>query len=711
MTEDRRSAPKDLTDHRLYLNRELSLLRFNQRVLAQALDRDTPLLERLRFLTITTTNLDEFFEVRAASHQEKAAHGSTTRTVDGRTSGETLLDIASQAHELVTQQYQVLNETLLPALADAGVHLMKRTGWTPAQAIWLQRYFMEQVLPVLTPMGLDPAHPFPRILNKSLNFVVLLSGEDAYGRDAGIGVVQVPRALPRLIQLPPECSTGPDDYVLLSSIVHAHIELLFPGMDVNGCYQFRVTRNGDLWVDEEEVEDLLQAMQGELPERGYAEPVRLEVADDCPDDVASFLLDKFELAPRDLYRVDGPVNLNRLGYLRDLVDRPDLKYKPFAPRVPRRAAYEKNLFESIARNDILLHHPYESFGLVVELLRQAANDPNVLAIKQTLYRTGGDSAVVKALIDAARKGKQVTVVIELRARFDEANNIDLATQLQEVGALVIYGTVGYKTHAKALLIIRREHDVLRRYSHLATGNYHSGTARAYTDIGYLTVDQDIGEDLQRLFTQLTGLGTVQDLSVLLQSPFTLHRTLLTRIDAEAKRARQGLPARIIAKMNALTEPAVIRELYRASQAGVKIDLIIRGACCLRPGVAGVSDNIRVISIVGRFLEHSRLYYFLGDKEPELWCSSADWMTRNLRRRVETCFPIRDAGIRERLLQEDLLNYLEPGVRAWHLGPDGKYTPTTPTEQGPPRDAQVALLSTLCGFEQPGEDSSPVHPHQ
>ncbi len=698
MTEDRRPAPKDLDDPRLYLNRELSLLRFNQRVLAQARDPETPLLERLRFLTITTSNLDEFFEVRAASHKEKAAHGSTTCTVDGRTSGETLLDIAEHAHELVQQQYEVLNRTLLPALAESGVRLIKRTKWNRSQAAWVSDYFEQQVLPVLTPMGLDPSHPFPRILNKSLNFVVLVAGDDAYGREASIGVVQIPRALPRLLRLPIHCSDGPDDYVLLSSIVHAHIERLFPGMDVNGCYQFRVTRNGDLWVDEEEVEDLLQAMQGELPERGYAEAVRLEVADDCPPDVATFLLDKFALAPRDLYRCDGPVNLNRLGYLRDLVDRPDLKYKPFNPRVPRRASYGGDLFEAVRQADILLHHPYESFGLVVELLRQAASDPQVLAIKQTLYRTGDESAVVKALIEAALKGKQVTVVIELRARFDEANNIDLATQLQEVGAIVVYGTVGYKTHAKALLIVRREDGELRRYSHLGTGNYHAGTARAYTDIGYLTAARDVGEDLHRLFTQLTGLGTVQELDVLLQSPFTLHRSLLERIDAEATRARTGREARIVAKMNALTEPAVIRELYRASQAGVQVDLIVRGACCLRPGVPGVSDNIRVMSIVGRFLEHSRLYYFAGDGKPELWCSSADWMTRNLRRRVETCFPIRDPNIAERLLGEDLLNYLEPGVRAWHLQADGTYIPTTASAESPTHDAQQALMAAICGFE-------------
>lgn len=699
MPEASLPVPTDFADPQLYLNRELSLLRFNARVLAQAEGEDTPLLERLRFLAITSTNLDEFFEVRAASHKEKAAHGASAATVDGRTSAQTLVDISAAAHDLVERQYRVLNDTLLPALRSAGVQLLKRAQWSPAQTAWISAYFEKQVLPVLTPMGLDPSHPFPRILNKSLNFVVLVQGEDAYGRDANIAVVQVPRALPRVIALPSACATGDHDFILLSSIVHAHIERLFPGMDVVGCYQFRVTRNGDLWIDEEEVEDLLQAMQGELPERGYSEAVRLEVAGDCPDEVASFLLAKFDLEDQDLYRVDGPVNLNRLGYLRELIDRPDLKYQSFNPRIPRRSSRGSDIFEAMSYGDILLHHPYESFSVVTDFLRQAAADPNVLAIKQTLYRTGDQSAIVELLIEAALKGKQVTVVVELRARFDEANNIDLATRLQEVGAIVVYGTVGYKTHAKALLVVRREDGQLRRYCHLGTGNYHSGTARAYTDIGYLTAAEDIGEDLHRFFTQLTGLGEVQPLDVLLQSPFTLHRALLQRIDAEAKRARIGRPARIIAKMNALTEPAVIRELYRASQAGVQVDLLIRGACCLRPGVPGVSENIRVLSIIGRFLEHSRLYYFLGAEEPELWCSSADWMTRNLRRRVELCFPIRDAKIRDRLLHEDLLNYLEPGVRAWHLQPDGNYIPTPASDSTPLHDAQVELLDDLCGFKQ------------
>jgi polyphosphate kinase len=688
--------PPDLSHPSLYLNRELSLLEFNQRVLAQALDAGTPVLERLRFLTISSTNLDEFFEVRAASHGERAAYGSPLRSVDGLTSGETLIAISKRAHELVEDQYEVLNDALLPALEEQGIRLLKREAWSDEQRRWIKRHFKRAIEPVLTPMALDPAHPFPRILNKSLNFVVLVEGDDAYGREAGLAIVQVPRALPRIIELPPESGAGVDDCVLLSSIIHAHIERLFKGMRVHGCYQFRVTRNGDLWVDEEEVGDLLKAIEGELPERHYAEAIRLEVAQDCSEDIARFLLDKFDLAPRDLYRVRGPVNLHRLQSLYELVERPDLKYEPFVPRLPRRASAGESIFDAIRLGDIVLHHPYEAFSPVVELLRQAAADPGVLAIKQTLYRTGGDSAVVAALIEAAHAGKQVTAVIELRARFDEQLNIDLAMRLQEVGANVVYGIVGYKTHAKLLMVVRREGESLRRYCHLGTGNYHVGTARTYTDIGYLTAREDVGEDVHRLFMQLTGLGAEEELAVLLQSPFTLLPKLIELIEAEGEHARAGQPARIIAKMNAITEPLVIQALYRASQAGVEIDLIVRGACCLRPGVPGVSERIRVRSIVGRFLEHSRLYFFLAGGEQRLFCSSADWMSRNLRRRVESCFPIDDPGIRERLVREDLEIYLAPNVLAWELDAEGRYTRSQPTNGTALRDAQRELLETVAG---------------
>ena len=673
-------SPEDDSDR--FLNRDLSLLEFNQRVLAQAQDPEVPLLERLFFLTITSTNLDEFFEVRAASHRERAIYAPQTRTIDGRTSEEILEAISVRAHELVEDQYQVFNEEILPALLLEGIRLIRRDHWNKAQTSWIEEYFTQQVLPVLTPIGLDQAHPFPRILNKSLNFIVSLKGEDALGRNVDLAVVQVPRTLPRVIELPKTEEEWDADWVMLSSIIHAHIHRLFDSVTVKGCYQFRVTRDGDLWVDEEEVEDLLTALQGELPERRYARPVRLEVAEDCPKSIAKFLLNEFSLEERDLYRVNGPVNLHRVVALCSSIDRPDLKYRHYVPQSSRWAQGPGTIFDAIRANDILLHHPYESFQPVLDLLQQAARDPDVLAIKQTLYRTGSESAVEAALLEAAQNGKQVTAVIELRARFDEANNIELATRLQEAGASVTYGIVGYKTHSKALMIVRREKGKLRRYCHLGTGNYHPGTAKAYTDIGFLTADKRIGNDVHRFFSQLTGVGEAPQLELLLQSPFTLLSTMLEHIENEALEAEKGNPSRILAKINALTEPRVIRALYRASQAGVPIDLIVRGACCLRPGLPGVSETIRVRSMLGRFLEHSRLYYFHAKGKKRLYASSADWMSRNLVRRVELCFPIRDEGIRDRILKDDLLNYLDDAVIAWDSDSEGRYTrmPLDPEEQ-------------------------------
>jgi len=674
-----------------FLNRELSLLEFNHRVLAQAQASSTPLLERLFFLTITSTNLDEFFEVRAAFHRERALHAPHVRSIDGKTSPEILEAISERAHSLVADQYRVLNDQLLPALEEQGVRILRRQHWGPARDAWVREFFEQQVLPVLTPIGLDQAHPFPRILNKSLNFILSLEGEDALGRNVDLAVVQVPRTLPRVIPLPPLSPESTSDFVLLSSVIHANIEQLFLSVQVTGCYQFRVTRDGDLWVDEEEVEDLLTALQGELPERRYARPVRLEVADDCPDDIAQYLLDQFDLEPRDLYRVEGPVNLHRLSALRESLDRPDLKYPHFTPRYPARLRSSENLFDVIRRADVLLHHPYESFQPVLELLLTAGRDPNVVAIKQTVYRTGSESSIAEALVQAAQNGKHVTAVIELRARFDEAQNIELATRLQEAGASVTYGIVGYKTHAKALMIIRREGGVLQRYCHLGTGNYHPGTAKTYTDIGYLTADPEIGEDVHRFFTQLTGVGEAPSLKHLIQSPFQLMRQVLEQIAFEAEEARAGRTSRIVVKINALTEPRVIRALYTASQAGVPIDLIVRGACCLRPGLPGVSENIRVRSVIGRFLEHSRLFYFYAAGKETLFASSADWMSRNLIRRVELCFPIQNPEIKARVLREDLLNYLEEGVLAWDSDADGHYQ-QVPADRSLAKDAQERLMA-------------------
>ena len=674
------------------LNRELSLLAFNHRVLEQARDPSTPLLERFRFLTIASSNLDEFFEIRVAGLKQQIAAGVAKPGPDGLTPQAAFAQVVAAVHALVDDQYHVLNDLLLPALAEQKIRILKRSVWTDQQRRWVKSYFLREALPVLTPIGLDPAHPFPRILNKSLNFIVSLEGKDAFGRTSGRAIVQAPRVLPRLIRLPQSATDGPDDFIMLSSVIHAFVGDLFPGMKVKGCNQFRVTRNSDLWVDEEESEDLLHALQGELFRRNYGDEVRLEVTTNSSADVTEFLLEQFELGRDDLYAVDGPVNLSRLSTLYELVDRPDLKYAPFTPGLPKRLRGGVDIFETMRERDIILHHPYESFSVVVDFVRQAAADPNVLAIKQTVYRAGKQSPLADSLLAAARAGKEVTAVVELRARFDEAANIDLATKLQELGAKVVYGIVGYKTHAKMLLVVRRESDVLRRYVHVSTGNYHIGTTRAYTDFGLLTANEAIGEDVHNVFQQLTGLGKATGLKKLIQSPFSLQQSLLEWIEREADAARHGKPARIIAKMNALIDPTIIEALYKASQAGVTIDLIVRGMCCLRPGVQGLSENIRVRSIVGRFLEHSRVFHFHAGGQRLTYCASADWMQRNFFGRVEICFPIEDPELRDRVIEEGLERYLDDDSQAWLLQPNGSYQRTTPGD--PPKRAQELLLAKL-----------------
>jgi polyphosphate kinase len=681
-----------LRDPSLYFNRELSQLDFNFRVLAQAQDPSIPLLERLRYLCISCTNLDEFFEIRAATVRH-AQEFALPVSPDGLPPATVLKRIHERAAELVDGQYRCWNEVLRPALSDAGVRILPRDAWTPAQAEWLRTHFREQIQPVLSPLGLDPAHPFPKILNKSLNIVVVLEGRDAFGRAGHLAVVRAPRSLPRIIQLPQDVSGGEHDFVFLSAVLSAFVDDLFPGLAVRGAYQFRVTRNSELIVDEDEVQNLALALRDELVGRGYLRAMRLEIARDCPDDIVRLLLENFELPDNAVYRINGPVNLNRAIQVYDLVQRPELKFPPFQSR-PLRGV--ESLFERIAESDVLLHHPYDSFAPVVELVRQAAEDPHVLAIKQTLYRTGRESQIVDALVQAARNGKDVTVVVELRARFDEEANLAFADRLQQAGVQVVYGVVGYKTHAKMLLIVRREGARLRRYTHLSTGNYHAGTARAYTDVGLLTAHPGIGADVHQVFQQLSGLAPAIELECLLQSPFTLHAGVLAKIEREARHARAGRPARIVAKMNALNEPAVVRALYAASQAGVEIDLIVRGACTLRPGVPGVSDNIRVRSLVGRFLEHSRVYWFANDGAPELYCSSADWLERNLLRRIEVCFPIVDPALAARVKAEALDNYLADNVNAWILQPDGAYQRLAPAEGERPHSAQQALLARLCG---------------
>ena len=687
--------PADLSAPDLYINRQLSLLEFNRRVLAQTEDPNTPLLERLKFLCIASSNLDEFFEIRVAGLRQAMELGVGQTGADNRSPQQLLREISQRTHALVEEQYRLLNDEVTPALAETGIRFLRRNEWTPAQQDWIRRYFETALLPILSPLGLDPAHPFPQVLNKSLNFIVSLEGRDAFGRNSGMAVVQAPRALPRIIQLPANLDgNGPYDFVFLSSIIHAHVTDLFPGMNATGCYQFRVTRNSDLYVDEEEVDDLLRAMEGELPSRRYGDAVRLEVAANCPAPMSEFLLEEFELEADALYQVNGPVNLNRLLAVCDLVDRPDLNYPGFTPGLPLELRHGGDMFKAMRQRDVLLHHPFESFAPVAELLRQAAQDPEVLAIKQTLYRTGAESAVVDHLVTAAQAGKEVTVVVELRARFDEAENIGLANRLQEAGAHVVYGVVGHKTHAKMMLIIRREGSRLRHYVHLGTGNYHSRTARLYTDYGLLTANPTIGEDVHRVFLQLTSLGKVSALEHLLESPFTLHQGVIDKITRETAHAEQGKPARLIAKVNSLVEPKVIRALYRASQAGVHIDLIVRGMCCLRPGVEGVSENIRVRSVIGRFLEHTRVFYFANDGDAELFCSSADWMERNFFRRVETAFPLLEANLKDRVLA-DLEHYLEDNSQAWILCADGHYTRKTPAADGEAISAQSTLLATYA----------------
>ncbi len=684
----------DLKNPTLYINRELSLLEFNRRVIEQAKDENLPLLERLRFLCIASTNLDEFFEIRVAGLKQQIKYGSVQTGADNLLPAEVMGRVSETAHQIVNEQYGVWNEMIIPALAKDKIRLLRRSQWKPKVSRWIQRYFNAEVLPILSPIGLDPAHPFPRVLNKNLYFIISLEGKDAFGRDSGLAIVQAPRSLPRVVQVPSNHSNGNHDFVMLSSIIHAHVKDLFPGMNVLGCYQFKVTRDSDLLIDDEEVDDLLRALEGELPSRRFSSAVRLEVADNCPDHLSDFLLQKFELEKDDLYRVSGPVNLGRLLAICDLVDRPELKFSGFTSDIPNRLLKNTNIFEVLHNGDILLHHPFQSFAPVVDFLRQASNDPNVLSIKQTLYRTGADSAVVEALKDAARAGKEVTVVIELRARFDEEANIELASELQKAGAHVVYGVVGYKTHAKMILVVRREGRTLCRYVHLGTGNYHARTARLYTDYGLLTCDKAIGEDVNKLFHQLTGLGRAGKLKKLLQSPFTLQKGMLSYIEDEIKAANDGKKAWIVAKMNALVDPEIIMALYRASQAGVKVDLIIRGICCLRPDVKGVSENIHVRSIVGRFLEHTRVYYFYRGGEERVFCSSADWMTRNLHHRVEVCFPIEEKRTSDSVIAYGLLSYLSDNTQAWVLQSDGSYKRTKPGTQKS-RSAQQHILDHYC----------------
>ncbi|PAU81784.1 polyphosphate kinase 1 [Halovibrio salipaludis] len=684
----------DLKAPENYFNREISHLQFNYRVLRQACDESHPLLERLMFCCIFSSNMDEFFEIRAAGLRQQLKYGREVPGPDGRAPQQTLNEIADVAHRYVEEQYRILNERIIPELREEGIHFVRRRDWTRAQADWVARYFRDEIMPVVNPIGLDPSHPLPRLVNKSLNFIVELDGKDAFGRETGMAIVPAPRSLPRLVRLPDEVCTSGDNLVFLSSMIHAHANLLFPGMRIKGCYQFRLTRNADLEL-EDDLEDLASALRGELLSRRFGDAVRLEVADNCPRHLADFLLRQFGLTERELYWANGPVNLARLTAVSDLVNRPDLQYPAMTPGLPRILKGRDSTLDAVRQQDILLLHPYESYSPVVDFLRQAARDPQVLAIRQTLYRTGADSEMVEALAEAARRGKEVTAVIELRARFDEAENLELASRLQEAGVIVVYGVVGYKTHAKMILIVRRENGRLKRYVHLGTGNYHAGNARLYTDYSFMSCDDALGDDVNKIFQQLTGMGKTLRIQKLLHAPFTLHKRVLELIERETANALAGKRARIIVKVNGLTEAEVIRALYRASCAGVHVDLIVRGICCLRPGVEGLSDNIRVVSIIGRFLEHSRVYWFANAGEPEVYCSSADWMERNLISRVETCFPIEDRRLARRL-RRDLEVYLRDNAQSWELQPDGNYIQRQPAAGEKRVASQQALMQRLTG---------------
>ncbi len=695
-----------------FLNRETQLLAFNRRVLAQAEDKSVPLLERLKYLSIVSSNMDEFFEIRVAGLKEQIKLNSVAISNDGNSAKQTFNLVGNEAHTIVAQQYALLNNELFPAMAAQGIRFLRRAQWTPVQQDWVKAYFFREMMPVLTPIGLDPAHPFPRVFNKSLNFAVELSGRDAFGRDSLRAIVQAPRVLPRVIKLPSAVTSGANDFIFLTSVLHAHVGELFSGMEVLGCYQFRVTRNSDLFVDEEEVKNLRLALQGELPQRHLGDAVRLEVADNCSPEMTQFLLAQFELDEVDLYRVNGPVNLVRLMNVPDQVQRPDLKFAPFVAGLPKsllKVSRGKDIFETLKKQDVLLHHPFQSFTPVIEFIQTAARDPQVVAIKQTVYRTGTDSVIMEALIDAAKRGKEVTVVVELMARFDEEANLNWAAKLEEVGAHVVYGVVGHKTHAKMALIVRRENEsaeddnpgdgkrVLRRYVHLGTGNYHPRTARLYTDFGLITADEGICADVNEVFVQLTGLGKATKLAHVWQAPFTLHEKVIAAIENESRLAKTGTRGAIIAKMNSLLAPEVIEALYRASSAGVKVDLIVRGVCALRPGVAGLSENIRVRSVVGRFLEHSRIFYFRNGGVERVMLSSADWMERNFFRRIELCFPVTDARLKKRVIAEGLAPYLKDNCQAWEMNGEGGYIRKKPAHsaRGVRKAAQEKLLALLA----------------
>ena len=660
------------------LNRELGALEFNRRVLALAQNLKIPLLERLKYICIVSSNLDEFFEIRIAVLKEQLRKNPKSKTQDGLVVGDAYLNIVKETQTLVSHKYKIFQKDILPRLEREGVHLHFESSWTPSQHRWAKTYFEKELVPLLTPIVLDPAHPFPKVINKSLNFFVTLEGQDDFGRTPKLAVVQAPRSIPRVIQMPTRISQKPYGIVILSTFMQSFVHELFPGMKITGCYQFRVTRNSDLFVSDDDISDLKESLKGELSTRHLGDAVRLEISSDIPDHLLKYLRKSCDLNSEDCYRVDGPVNLMRLMQVAEIVNRPDLKFPSHTPKLP---LIKGSIFDELKTRDVLLHHPYESFEPVLNLLRTASKDPDVLAIKQTIYRTGNVSPVMDALIEAAKNGKEVTVIVELLARFDEETNISWAAKLEEVGAHVVYGVVKHKCHAKMIMIVRKEllpakgkrkpEHTLKRYVHLGTGNYHPRTAKLYTDFGLMTSNPSICDDVHKIFMQLTGTSRLIKLKSLWHSPFTMFDQIVKHIQTEAKAAKLGKPARIVAKVNALLEPTVINELYKASQAGVKIDLIVRGVCALKPKVKGLSENIRVRSIVGQFLEHHRIFYFYAHGKEEVYLSSADWMDRNLFRRIEIAFPILDPELKQKVINEGLNELLKDGS-SWNMNADGLY---------------------------------------
>ena len=689
------------------LNRELGALEFNRRVLSLAQNLKIPLLERLKYICIVSSNMDEFFEIRIAVLKGQLRKNPKSKTQDGLIVGDAYLNIVKETQTLVSHKYKIFQKDILPRLEREGIHLHFESAWTPSQHRWAKTYFEKELVPLLTPIVLDPAHPFPKVINKSLNFFVTLEGKDDFGRTPKLAVVQAPRSIPRVIQMPARISQKPYGIVILSTFMQSFVHELFPGMKITGCYQFRVTRNSDLFVSDDDISDLKESLKGELSTRHLGDAVRLEISSDIPDHLLKYLRKSCDLNPEDCYRVDGPVNLMRLMQVADMVNRPDLKFPAHTPKLP---LIKGTIFDELKTRDILLHHPYESFEPVLNLLKTASKDPDVLAIKQTIYRTGNVSPVMDALIEAAKNGKEVTVIVELLARFDEETNISWAAKLEEVGAHVVYGVVKHKCHAKMIMIVRKEllppkgkrrpEHILKRYVHLGTGNYHPRTAKLYTDFGLMTSNTTICDDVHKIFMQLTGTSRLIKLKSLWHSPFTMFDQIVKHIQNEAKAAKLGKPARIVAKVNSLLEPAVINELYKASQAGVQIDLIIRGVCALKPKVKGLSENIRVRSIVGQFLEHHRIFYFYAHGKEEVYLSSADWMDRNLFRRIEVAFPILDPELKQKVINEGL-NELLKGVSSWNMNADGLYKQST-SSSNVKLSAQQNLLLKYSVAAQPSK---------